>query len=134
MWYSILARINYFLLILGKEKNMKKSIKVFLLVIATFFLYTGLYYILVGKASPDKYEDNLAILITSIIFAFLAIPAGMIISWLLGKKSWDKYKKSAIVFIIVAIWGSLFSWFSVLGMAIGLAVTEKNTNMNNDNK
>jgi len=59
---------------------------------------------------------------------------GMVVSWFLGKKNWDKYKKNIVVFIIAAAWGPLFSWFSVLGMAIGLAITEKNTNTNIDNK
>jgi amino acid permease len=113
---------------------MKKSMKVFLLVIVTIFIYAGLYYVLIEKVSPEQYEDSFSTFITSIIFAFLAIPVGVIVSWFLGKKNWDKYKKNIVSFIIAAVWVDLFGWFSVLGMAIGLAITEKNTNTNIDNK
>ena len=104
---------------------MKKTVKVSLLVVATIAIYAGFYYFLVINATPETYTRNVNGFFDSVIFAIIGVPIGALVSWFLGKKNLDKQKQSLILFILAIVWGYVFGWFSLMGVAIGGSITEK---------
>ena len=105
---------------------MKKSVKLILFMVAIVAIYAGLFYVIANFSSPEDYSTSLWTFYSAVIFGIIAIPAGLALEWLLSKKKIDKKKKDMIILVIAVIYGFLFGWVTILAIAFGAAIIEKN--------
>ena len=104
---------------------MKKSVKLSLYGIAIVVLYVGLFYLMTSFSSPEESVTSLATFYGAVIFGIIAIPVGMALEWFLSKKKLEKKKKDMIILVVAVIYGFLLGWVTLLALAFGAAIVEK---------
>jgi FtsH-binding integral membrane protein len=103
--------------------KMNKPMKLGLTILVTILLYACLFFVLVVYSTPENHLKNLAMFIMSAIFMALGIPVGIGLTWLLDNKM--PAQKNSILSVFALIWGLLFGWLTLLGVAIGQYIIEK---------
>ncbi|MFH1697154.1 MAG: hypothetical protein ABH854_04595 [Candidatus Diapherotrites archaeon] len=101
--------------------EMKAFTKLLLTIFITIALYFVFYFFVQALAEPgsDFEFDIYFSLIFSAIFTVIVIPLSIVAYWFLSKQKMDKKQKNLITLGGAVIWGLLFGWISVLGIAIG---------------
>jgi len=104
---------------------MKKLWKIILVFIIAFFLYAGLYYLIVLGAKPEEYVYKFGLFLSSVIFGFLGIILGLFLIWYFYKIRLKKEHSNALFLMISVLWGALFGWLTVSGLILGSIIAEK---------